>query len=108
MGRASQRAWHGDLGRWGVLGSKPYAASGAYINRMSNYCGTCQYNVRERTGEGACPFNYLYWDFIMRNEETLRGNPRMGMVFRNLDKKDEAERKALRASAGAFFDALEA
>ncbi|NRA30456.1 MAG: cryptochrome/photolyase family protein [Parvularculaceae bacterium] len=92
----------------GVLGSKPYAASGAYINRMSNYCGTCQYNVRERTGEGACPFNYLYWDFIMRNEETLRGNPRMGMVFRNLDKKDEAERKALRASAGAFFDALEA
>ena len=87
----------------GVLGSKPYAASGAYINRMSNYCSSCRYNVRERSGDNACPFNYLYWDFMIRHEEKLRANPRMGMVFRNLDKKDAAERKALQASATAFF-----
>jgi len=90
----------------GVLGSKPYAASGAYINRMSNYCGTCRYKVRERTGEDACPFNYLYWDFIMRNEHVLRGNPRMGMVFKNLDKKDDEERSALRSTAKSFFKEL--
>ncbi|NNU15397.1 cryptochrome/photolyase family protein [Parvularcula sp. ZS-1/3] len=92
----------------GVLGSKPYAASGAYINRMSNYCKSCRYNVRERTGEDACPFNYLYWDFVMRNEEKLRGNQRMAMVFRNLDKKDKSEKLALRASAREFFKRLEA
>src|ERR1700712_2639250 len=48
----------------GVIGSKPYAASGAYINRMSDYCGGCAYDVRESVGETACPFNALYWDFI--------------------------------------------
>ena len=90
----------------GVLGSKPYAASGAYINRMSNYCGTCRYKVSKRTGDDACPFNYLYWDFIIRNEAKLRPNPRMGMVFRNLDKKDPDEVKDLKASAKKFRKAI--
>ncbi|GGY44015.1 cryptochrome/photolyase family protein [Parvularcula lutaonensis] len=91
----------------GVLGSKPYAASGAYINRMSNYCSSCRYNVRERTGKEACPFNYLYWDFIMRNEDKLRANHRMGMVMRNLDEKDKSEKLSLRASAREFYKRLE-
>ena len=88
----------------GVMASKPYAASGAYINRMSNYCRSCVYDVRKKTGEGACPFNYLYWDFLMRNEERLRGNPRMGMPYRNLERKSEDERRTIRADARAFID----
>ena len=87
----------------GVMASKPYAASGAYINRMSNYCRSCAYDVKKRTGEGACPFNYLYWDFLMRNEERLRGNPRMGMPYRTLEKKSEDEREAIRADARRFI-----
>jgi deoxyribodipyrimidine photolyase-related protein len=86
----------------GVLGSKPYAASGSYINRMSNYCGSCRYKVSKREGEDACPFNYLYWDFIIRNEKTLRANPRMGMMYRTLDKKGADERKRFQKDAAAF------
>ncbi|MEM7739469.1 MAG: cryptochrome/photolyase family protein [Pseudomonadota bacterium] len=92
----------------GVLGSKPYAASGAYINRMSDYCRSCRYKVSLKTGPDACPFNYLYWDFLIRNESTLRGNPRMGLVFKNLDKKTEDEKAALLKSAQRFFAQLEA
>ncbi|MEO1657061.1 MAG: cryptochrome/photolyase family protein [Pseudomonadota bacterium] len=90
----------------GILGSKPYAASGAYINRMSDYCRSCRYKVTTKTGDDACPFNYLYWDFLMRNEGALRGNPRMGLVFKNLDKKDAEEKAALRASAARFLEGL--
>lgn len=90
----------------GVLGSKPYAASGAYINRMSNYCSGCKYKVRERTGEDACPFNYLYWDFMIRHEEIFRKNPRMGMVYRNLDKKEASEIERIRSSAHDFLEGL--
>lgn len=68
----------------GLLGSKPYAASGAYINRMSNYCSECRYDPKIRTGADACPFNYLYWYFLARNEKQLRSNPRMGLAYRNL------------------------
>ncbi|MEM9810466.1 MAG: cryptochrome/photolyase family protein, partial [Pseudomonadota bacterium] len=87
----------------GVVGSKPYAASGAYINRMSNYCSSCAYNVRGKSGEEACPFNYLYWDFVMRNEKKLRGNPRMGMIYKNLDRKTDEEKKDIRSSADDFL-----
>ena len=90
----------------GVMASKPYAASGAYINRMSNYCRSCAYDVKKRTGEGACPFNYLYWDFLMRNEERLRGNPRMGMPYRTLEKKSEDEREVIRADARRFIGSV--
>ncbi|MBV9076832.1 MAG: cryptochrome/photolyase family protein [Methylobacteriaceae bacterium] len=87
----------------GVLGTKPYAASGAYINRMSDYCGRCHYDVRERTGEKACPFNYLYWDFIMRHEDGLADNPRMRMPYTTLARMSDAQRTAIRESAEAFF-----
>ncbi|BDW99867.1 cryptochrome/photolyase family protein [Maricaulis maris] len=78
----------------GLLGSKPYAASGAYIDRMSDYCGDCRYKVKDKTGPDSCPFNSLYWDFLDRNAETLRGNPRLGPVYRNWDRMSDEKRQA--------------
>ena len=91
----------------GVLGSKPYASSGKYIDRMSNYCTACPYDVKAGTGDNACPFNYLYWDFLMRNEDSLRNNQRMGMIYSTLRKMDAAKRDAIRTSASEFFDNLQ-
>lgn len=92
----------------GVMGSKPYAASGAYINRMSDYCGACRYDVRRGAGEGACPFNILYWDFIARHRQRFEGNPRMAMPLRSLERMDEARREAVRASAADFLERMDA
>ncbi len=91
----------------GLLASKPYISSGAYINRMSDYCGNCRYNVKEKIGDNACPFNSLYWDFLARNEKVLRDNPRLGLAYRNLDKMDHDTIKALRAAAHRFMETLE-
>lgn len=90
----------------GQLGSKPYAASGAYINKMSNYCSVCRYKPTVKNGPNACPFNYLYWDFIARNETMLRGNPRMGMIYRNLDRMDDTKRLAIQEDSRRFFNAI--
>ncbi len=79
----------------GYLGSKPYCASGQYIKRMSDYCGGCAYKVAESTGEQACPFNALYWHFLMRHRQQLRGNQRLGMVYKNLERMPEAKQQAL-------------
>ena len=87
----------------GVLGSKPYASSGAYINRMSDYCRHCRFDVRKRTGPDACPFNYLYWDFMMRHEEKLARNPRMKMPFDTLRRMKPELREAYRAEAERFL-----
>lgn len=76
----------------GVVGTKPYAASGAYINRMSNYCSNCRYDVKKRTGEIACPFNTLYWHFLIRNEERLAGNQRMALIMKNVRTMPKEER----------------
>ncbi len=70
----------------GIMASKPYAASGAYIDRMSDYCGRCAYDPKVKLGPKACPFNLLYWDFLMRNEAKLKANPRMAMPYRTLEK----------------------
>jgi deoxyribodipyrimidine photolyase-related protein len=83
----------------GVLSSKPYASSGNYIDRMSDFCSSCPYTVSRTTGEGACPFNALYWDFLQENEETLRGTGRMGLMYSHVDKKDEEEWEAIRERA---------
>ncbi len=83
----------------GVVGSKPYAASGAYINRMSNYCGDCYYDVSDATGERGCPFNALYWDFIGRHAKSFAQNPRMAMPVRSLAKMAPEKVKGLRARA---------
>ena len=87
----------------GLMASKPYAASGNYINKMSDYCGSCAYKVAEKSGPKACPFNYLYWDFIARNRERLAGNPRMALIYKALDRLPEAEVRAMQASAVGFL-----
>lgn len=85
----------------GMLASKPYAASGNYINRMSSYCKGCRYNPKQRTGPNACPFNALYWDFLARNQQLLRRNHRMGLVMKQLEKLPAEELAAIRATAAA-------
>ncbi|WP_292045077.1 MULTISPECIES: cryptochrome/photolyase family protein [unclassified Brevundimonas] len=85
----------------GIVGSKPYAASGAYIDRMSDYCGACRYDVKSRSGDAACPFNRLYWGFLERNRRRLRDNVRLAMPYKTLDGFGEAKRAALAAEAEA-------
>ena len=79
----------------GIMGSKPYAASGAYIDRMSDYCGGCRYDVKAKTGENACPFNRLYWGFLERNRGRLRDNIRLAMPYRTLENFGPERREAL-------------
>jgi deoxyribodipyrimidine photolyase-related protein len=86
----------------GIVGSKPYAASGAYIDRMSDYCKGCRYDVKKRLGDDACPFNALYWDFIDRHAQRLAGNGRMMMPLRTLEKMPDAEREGFRKQAKAL------
>ncbi len=95
-------------GDGGVVASKPYVASGAYINRMSDYCAHCRYDVTERVGEDACPFNALYWDFLARNEAKLRENPRLNMPYRNWDRWSAKAKAETRAQAAAFLAKLDA
>jgi len=90
----------------GYLASKPYAAGGAYINRMSNYCRDCHYKVSLKNGAAACPFNYLYWDFLIRNRVKLQDNARLGMMYRSLDRMDEMKIAAIRDDAGQFLASL--
>lgn len=92
----------------GLLASKPYAASGAYISRMSDYCGSCRYDVKARTGPRACPFNALYWDFLARHADKLENNPRLAMPYRNWAKMSAAARAELRAQAARFLASLDA
>ncbi|MBK1660966.1 cryptochrome/photolyase family protein [Paracraurococcus ruber] len=87
----------------GMLASKPYAASGAYINRMSDYCRGCDYDVKQSTGPTACPMNALYWDFIARHDRRFGSNPRMAMPLNTLRKMAPERVAALRATAQAFL-----
>ena len=87
----------------GLMASKPYAASGNYINKMSDYCSGCAYDVTAKTGPKACPFNFLYWDFIARNRESLSGNPRMALIYKALDRLDPASLSAMRDEASVFL-----
>ena len=77
----------------GVVGSKPYASTGKYIHRMSDYCGACRYDPAQRTGDEACPFTTFYWDFLARHRDRLEEIPRMRMMYRNLDRLDDDERR---------------
>ena len=79
----------------GYMGSKPYCASGQYIKRMSDYCRGCAYKVSESTTDDACPFNALYWHFLIRHSDRLRSNHRMGMQYKNLDRMPESKQQAL-------------
>ena len=91
----------------GVMASKPYAASGAYINRMSDYCRKCAFDHKTRSGEGACPFNFLYWNFLIANESRLRSNPRMGLAYRNLERMPAERRREIEDQTRAFLDRLD-
>jgi deoxyribodipyrimidine photolyase-related protein len=75
----------------GILATKPYVSSGSYVNKMSNYCKGCSYDKKQRTGENACPFNSLYWNFLDDKREELRGNNRMGMMYNLLGKINPEE-----------------
>jgi len=90
----------------GIMGTKPYAASGAYIQRMSDYCTGCRYDVKRKDGEEACPFNRLYWGFLERNRPRLSGNPRLAMPYRTLDGWGVERRRAVVAEAEACREAL--
>jgi len=83
----------------GVMASKPYCASGAYLDRMSNACAGCRFDPKLATGADACPFTTLYWDFLARHETLLKKNHRMAMQLKNLGRKDKAELRAIRRQA---------
>lgn len=87
----------------GVMATKPYAASGAYINKMSDSCKACRYKVTKKNGPDACPFNYLYWNFLIENESRLRGNHRLGMIYKTLDRMGDDKRRAVRDDSQRFF-----
>ncbi|MFT7433893.1 MAG: deoxyribodipyrimidine photolyase-related protein [Alphaproteobacteria bacterium] len=87
----------------GYLASKPYAAGGSYINKMSDYCKNCRYKVTQKNGEDACPFNYLYWDFLARNREKLKSNHRVGMMYRTYDRMDDAKKQAITDDSETFL-----
>lgn len=90
----------------GILATKPYAASANYINKMSDCCSSCHYDPRQTTGETACPFNVLYWDFLDRNADALRQLPRMNLVMGLLDKRDADTMEAIRLQAGQIKSTL--
>ena len=88
----------------GMLGSKPYAASGNYINKMSDYCKNCKYNVKKKEGEDACPFNYLYWDFFLRNQKKLEKNPRLWTAFSNIKKMSQNKKNQIHNDSKKFLN----
>jgi len=83
----------------GVMASKPYVATGKYIQRMSNYCRGCRFDPAKADGEDACPFTTLYWDFLVRHKNELKRNNRMTMQLKNLDRKRPGELKSIRKRA---------
>jgi deoxyribodipyrimidine photolyase-related protein len=88
----------------GIMASKPYVASGAYISRMSNYCEGCRYNPKESTGPNACPFTTLYWNFLIQHESILKGNQRMFMQLRNLSRLSETQKVEVQQQAGKVLE----
>jgi deoxyribodipyrimidine photolyase-related protein len=91
----------------GRVGTKPYISSANYINKMSDYCQSCSFNQKSRTGEEACPYNYLYWNFMLEHEERLRSNPRMGRSLLGLRHIDQKERQIIQGQANEFLGLLE-
>ena len=90
----------------GVMASKPYVASGKYLQRMGNHCKGCRYDPAQATGDRACPYTTLYWDFLLRHEQALAKNPRMVMQVKNLKRLDEGKRAAIQAQALAHVQAV--
>ena len=86
----------------GIVATKPYVSSANYINRMSDYCGSCRYDPKKKYGEAACPFNPFYWDFYNRHRDKLAANPRIGMMYRTWDRMAAAERKRILQQAEIY------
>ncbi len=91
----------------GIVATKPYIASANYINKMSNYCKNCQYNHRLKTGENACPFNSLYWNFLDQHKDVLGKNHRMAMIYKNWEKKTASEKTAILKQAEYYLTNIE-
>ncbi len=91
----------------GIVGTKPYVSSANYIDKMSHYCKNCYYNKKEKTGDRACPFNSLYWDFYDRNRDKLEKNPRIGMAYRLWNKMDSDKKEAILLQAKKYLDDIE-
>lgn len=91
----------------GIVGSKPYCGSAAYISRQSDYCQSCPYDAKRRHGEGACPFNSLYWHFHHRHAAVLARNPRLSMVYKSWSRMAEPERSATLAHADTLLSRLD-
>lgn len=91
----------------GWIASKPYAASGSYINKMSDYCASCHYDVKEKTSERSCPLNSLYWNFMVQHRERLLRNPRIGLIYGNWDKQESAQKQAVLERAQWCLDNIE-
>ncbi len=91
----------------GIIASKPYVSSGAYINRMSDYCKSCAYSVSKKTGDGACPFNLLYWHFLDRHRARFAQNPRMGNMYRTWDRMDAEKRRTVLEEGDALLARLD-
>jgi deoxyribodipyrimidine photolyase-related protein len=88
----------------GVMASKPYVASGKYIDRMSNHCKGCRFNPALSTGANACPFTTLYWDYLNRHVDVLAKNPRMLMQLKNLNRLSETEKTAISDQAKTLLN----
>jgi deoxyribodipyrimidine photolyase-related protein len=86
----------------GLMVSKPYVATGKYIQRMSPYCRGCRYDPAQRTGDTACPFTTLYWDFLMRHTALLAANPRMALQVKNLARLNDTQQQVIRERAAAI------
>ena len=91
----------------GYLGSKPYAASGAYINKMSDYCKHCRYDVNKKSGEDACPFNYLYWNFMIENRLKLEKNQRLAFTYKTLNSMTGSKVEQVISDTERFLNSLE-
>ena len=91
----------------GVIASKPYVSSGSYIDRMSDYCASCEYSVKDKTGENACPFNLLYWDFLDRHRDRFARNPRMGTMYATWDRMGAERHDAVRDGAARILKRLD-
>lgn len=90
----------------GWIATKPYAASGNYVNKMSDYCKGCQYNVKEKIGPNACPLNSLYWNFIDHNYDQFSNNQRMSFPVRNWDKMAPEQKQEIRQKAAELLNNL--
>jgi deoxyribodipyrimidine photolyase-related protein len=93
-------------GDGGIVGSKPYASTGAYINKMSNFCKNCKFDVKKTYGENACPFNFLYWNFLVKHRKKFITNGRMSLIYKAWEGFDNLKKEKILVQAQEFLDNL--